>query len=97
MFLFLYEIEKLMRKKIPNELLPENLIISKIFNDDEKPANLFDKNYHKEPSIKGSKGAFHEKKDKNKKVNLGGPGKRNPKFSKSGKLNKQRNTGKTRF
>lgn len=91
------EIEKLMRKKIPNELLPENLIISKIFNDDEKPANLFDKNYHKEPSIKGSKGAFHEKKDKNKKVNLGGPGKRNPKFSKSGKLNKQRNTGKTRF
>jgi ATP-dependent RNA helicase RhlE len=32
----------------------------------------------KKPKLEGS-GAYHEKKDKNKKVNLGGPGKRNPK------------------
>lgn len=94
---FINQIEQLMRKKIPIEKLPENVVISKVFNEDEKPTSLFDKNYHKEPSIKGSKGAFHEKKDKNKKVNLGGPGRRNPKFDKSGKRNKDYKTGKPRF
>jgi ATP-dependent RNA helicase RhlE len=37
----------------------------------------------KRPKIEGG-GAFHEKKDKNKKVNLGGPGKRNPKTASKG-------------
>lgn len=82
---FQMEIEKLMKKPIPREPLPEGLIISGVYGEDERPTRLFDKNYLKEPSIKGSKGAFHEKKEKNTKVNLGSSYKRNPKFSKSGK------------
>jgi ATP-dependent RNA helicase RhlE len=76
-------IETLMKKPIPINPLPENLIISKIYSEEERPTRLFDKNYMKGPSIKGSKGAFHEKKKKNLKVNLGGPGRRDPKFHKS--------------
>jgi len=79
------EIERLMKKPIPREQLPEGLTISGVYSEDERPTRLFDKNYLKEPSIKGSKGAFHEKKEKNTKVNLGSSYKRNPKFSKSGK------------
>ena len=78
------EIEKLMLKPIPMEPLPDNLVISNVYSEDEKP-RLFDKKYLKEPSIKGSKGAFHQKKDKNTKVNLGSGYKRHPKFSESGK------------
>ena len=36
----------------------------------------------KRPKKEGSE-AFHEKKDKNKKVNLGGPGKRTPRKTES--------------
>lgn len=68
-------IETFMKKAIPVEPLPEDLKISDQFTEDEKPA-LFDKSYLKAPSIKHSKGAFHEKKEKNKKVNLGGPGRK---------------------
>ncbi len=65
---YLEEIESLMNKEIEIETLPENLIISDVYTDDEKP-NLADKNYYKPSSIKNSKGAFHEKKGKNKKIN----------------------------
>jgi hypothetical protein len=47
---------------------------------------LFDKSYLKKISNKGSKGAFHEKKDKNKKINLGGPSKRPAKDGKRKKF-----------
>ena len=84
------EIENLMKRTIPIEPLPEEIVISEIFYDGEKPTPLFDKNYLKEPSIKDSKGAFHEKLEKNKKINLGSSYKRNPKFTKSGKKIKNR-------
>lgn len=67
------EIETVMNKAIPYEPLPEGVVISKVLTDDELP-KMVDK-------IKQKKGkdtyvpgpAFHEKKEKNKKVNLGGP------------------------
>ncbi len=77
------EAEALMKRAIPVEPLPANLVISGIFTEEENPSNLFDKNYHKSSSaIRDSQGAFHEKKEKNKKINLGGPGVRNPKYGK---------------
>ena len=79
------EAETLMKRPIPVETLPANLIISSVFTEKESPTNLFDKNYHKASTIKDSQGAFHEKKEKNKKINLGGPGTRNPKFGKQKK------------
>ncbi len=92
---FQNEIEQMMKKKISLFSLPQNLVISNIYSEDERPTSSFDKiNRHRTPSKKYVQAAFHEKKEKNKKVNLGGPGKRNPKFSKSGKLNKKKNTGK---
>jgi ATP-dependent RNA helicase RhlE len=79
------ETEALMKRPIPVKPLPEDLLISGAFTEKESPANLFDKNYYKSSSISDSRGAFHEKKEKNKKVNLGGPGTRNPKFGKQKK------------
>jgi ATP-dependent RNA helicase RhlE len=90
-------IEKMMKKLIPIEPLPENLVISKIYSEEEKPTRLFDKEYHKEPTIKDSQGAFHEKKEKNKKVNLGGPKIRKEKFDKYGKPKMTKKSRKTRF
>ena len=80
---FKQEIETLMKIKITKVSLPENLVISNLFTEDERPTNLYDKHYLKAPSIKQSQGAFHEKKEKNKKINLGGPSKRNPKHGKA--------------
>lgn len=91
------EIEQLMNKQIPLLPLPEDIVISKVFTEEEKPAILYNKKYLKEPTIKGSKGAFHEKKVKNKKVNLGGPKIRKEKFDKSGKPKMTRKSSKTRF
>ncbi len=48
----------------------------------------------KKTSTRGA--AFHEKKDKNKKVNLGGPGKRNPKMSGSKNRNAAKQKAKKR-
>lgn len=75
------EIERLMKKAIPMLPLPENLTISKELIEEERPDPLFDKNYLKNAK-KISQGAFHEKKAKNLKINLGGPKKRNPKHGK---------------
>ncbi len=94
---FQLEIELLMKKNIPLEILPEDLIISNVYTEEEKPANLFDKNYLKKQTLKGSQGAFHEKKEKNKKVNLGRPKIRKEKFYKSGKPKMINKSGKTRF
>lgn len=71
-------IEAFMKKAIDVEPLPENLKISESYTEDERPT-LYDKNYLKAPSIKHSKGAFHEKKEKNKKVNSGSPSKKRKK------------------
>jgi ATP-dependent RNA helicase RhlE len=95
---FLKDIEQLMMMDIPDLQLPENLIISKVYLEEEKPSHLFDKNYLKKQTLGDSQGAFHEKKEKNKKVNLGSAYKRNPKFTKTGKRIKKNNkSGKTRY
>jgi len=93
------EIEDLMKQQIPIEQLPENLIISKVYSEEEKPTRLSDKKFIRKLPIKDSKGAFHEKKKKNTKINLGCDYKRNPKFTKSGKRvkNTTKKPGKTRF
>ena len=77
-------IETLMNKRIPMELLPDAVTISKIFTEEEKPS-VADKNLKRIAAIKTpqGKGAFHEKKEKNKKINLGGPSVKDPKKGKS--------------
>lgn len=74
----LSEIETFINRIIQEKPLPPDVIISNVFTDEERPV-LFDKDYIGKPKgIGESKGAFHEKMEKNKKVNLGGPGKRKP-------------------
>lgn len=68
-------IEELMNKRISMEQIPEDVVISKLFTEDDMPA-VKDKNYLGSAKDKLQMGAFHEKKDKNKKVNLGGPRRR---------------------
>jgi ATP-dependent RNA helicase RhlE len=63
-------IEKFMGKQIPMLPLPEDLEISTELTMDEQFTHP-EKNYLKAPSLRQSQGAFHEKKEKNKKVNLG--------------------------
>ena len=75
---FLAEIEKFMNRSLEEKSIPAEVKISNIFTDEERPV-LFDKDYLVQPNaITDSLGAFHEKKEKNRKVNLGGPGKRKP-------------------
>ncbi len=77
------EAETFMKTALHVESLPANLVISGVFTEEESPTNLFDKNYHhSSTTIRESQGAFHEKKEKNKKINLGGPGVRHPKYGK---------------
>jgi len=70
------EIEILMKTEIPHSPLPKGIEISSVLMPEEK-----DKTVEKEISIKPSAEfnsgvSFHEKSDKNKKVNLGGKYKR---------------------
>jgi ATP-dependent RNA helicase RhlE len=65
------EIEALMNKKVNLLDIPESVEISINLTQDEKPVTR-DKSLKKVPKIATPTGAFHEKKDKNKKVNLGG-------------------------
>lgn len=75
------EIEVLMETEVPELMLPNVEISEKLLEfEKEKLAPKF---LLKRPKIEGG-GAFHEKKDKNKKVNLGGPGRRNPKTASKG-------------
>lgn len=94
---YLSEIEKFRNRPLEEKLLPKGLKISNIFTEEERPA-LFDKDYLGKPNaINDSQGAFHEKKEKNKKVNLGGPGKRNPRKEKPvnrGVMKKRASKGK---
>ncbi len=65
------EIETLMKKKLEMLDMPEAVEISENLTQDEKPVTR-DKSLKKLPKHITPNGAFHEKKDKNKKVNLGG-------------------------
>ncbi|SRR5690606_9230197 len=74
------EIEILMNLEVNSLEIPNSVEVSKVLME-------FEKKKHK-PKLVVKKadlsngGAFHEKKDKNKKINLGGPGKRNPRKTK---------------
>ncbi|WP_159799438.1 DEAD/DEAH box helicase [Flavobacterium sp. MK4S-17] len=74
------EAELLMEKEIDFLPLPENIQHEEKLLEFEKEKKKI-KFLLKRPKLEGG-AAFHEKKDKNKKVNLGGPGKRNPKKTK---------------
>lgn len=72
-FAFITKIEELMNKAIPVEALPANLEISDVLIEEEKIPTLIFKKIHSVNNIKHSQGAFHEKKEKNKKVNTPRP------------------------
>lgn len=62
-------IEDLMNKKIPMSPLPEDLKISTILTNDEKPLLKMKNIVLKQPKVEERGAAFHEKSEKNKKVN----------------------------
>jgi ATP-dependent RNA helicase RhlE len=70
------EAEVLMEKELEFLELPEDLEIAEKLLEFEKAKRKM-KVLLRTPKKAGD-GAFHEKKDKNKKVNLGGPGKTKP-------------------
>jgi ATP-dependent RNA helicase RhlE len=70
-------IEQLMNQEIKVINFPAEVEISNALIDDEQEKSKFDINYLKDKTAKEPRGAaFHEKKEKNKKVNLGGPSRR---------------------
>lgn len=74
--------EMLMEREIKTLDIPEGVEISDRLLEFEKK-HLIQKSAPKRYKKDESKGAaFHERSDKNKKVNLGGPGKRNPRKTK---------------
>ncbi len=68
-------IETLMNKKMTVLEIPEAVEISINLTQDEKPVTR-EKNLNKNKKLAKPTGAFHEKSEKNKKVNLGGARKR---------------------
>ena len=67
-----HKIEKLTGSKVTIDKLPPDVEISELALDTETP-EIAGKTLIKTPKIDATKGsAFHEKKEKNKKVNLGG-------------------------
>ncbi len=69
-------IEVLMEYEIPQLTLPEDLVFSQQLLPEERKRVGGESNYNRNDSKKLSGPAFHEKKEKNKKVNLGGKWKR---------------------
>lgn len=64
------QVEALMDLVVPVKPLPENLELSEELIDLEKPIDIVPFNDHKIKKLKPSGPAFHEKKEKNKKVNI---------------------------
>lgn len=75
------EAEMLMNKEIEKLQIPEGVEISEKLLEFEKDKKKL-KQLLKRPKQEGGE-AFHDKKEKNKKVNLGGPGKTKPRKTKS--------------
>jgi ATP-dependent RNA helicase RhlE len=69
-------IEEFIGQIIPVDNLPEDLVISTAEEPEEVEPMAGDKAYLKPVKTTMSGGAFHEKKWKNQKVNLGGPGRK---------------------
>lgn len=63
-------VQQLMNYEIPVLPLPENLVISDVLTDDEMPKVRMRETLIVLPDITATKGAFHEKLEKNKKVNI---------------------------
>ena len=63
------EAEELMKLAIPMLEFPEDVEISDTLIPEEQPQSQGDKHYFRATTLKDSKGAFHEKKLKNQKVN----------------------------
>ena len=66
-----FPIEEMMKMKIPMVQFPKEVAVSDELIEQERP-EIPGVNYSPEANIKDSLGAFHEKKKKNTKVNLGG-------------------------
>ncbi len=74
----LENIEELMQYKVPQTVLPDSIEISEELAPEERPEakEIYNPN-RRNPNDEDAPGpAFHDKKDKNKKVNLGGSYKR---------------------
>ena len=82
------EVELLMNTEIKEVPLPEEVKIEERYLDFEKEKKKM-KFLLKTPKKDGGE-AFHKKKDKNAKVNLGGPGKRKPRKTESRNRNIER-------
>ena len=72
----LLEIEILMQFEIPISSIPKDIEISNILMPEEKDKTIEKEITHKKINTSTLGAAFHEKSDKNKKVNLGGSYKR---------------------
>ena len=70
-------VEELMNQEIEFIPFPEQVIVEEKKLEFEKDKKRF-KTIGKKINVEEKSAAFHEKKDKNKKVNLGGPGKTKP-------------------
>jgi len=82
-------IEHLMNMPIETLQIPEEVAVSNIYSEEERPTRLFDKDYLKQEKKKSKNdSAFHEKKAKNTKINLGSKLKRNPKHGPKHKTTK---------
>lgn len=86
---YVMAIEELMKKAVPVAQVPEEVEISNIYTEEEKPKPVANVAL-KTPKLTQSKGAFHEKKEKNKKKQSGSPSRNKPKYKKSGKKIKNR-------
>ncbi len=75
------QIEEMMKKVIPVKDLPKDLKISTVLTEEEKN-KPYDKNYLETKFKHDSQGAFHEKKEKNKKINSGSPSKKRKVYKK---------------
>lgn len=88
------EIELLMNQEIEIVPFPEEVEVSTVLIEAEK---IKQKTKFLMKKVKLSEnGAFHEKKDKNKKVNLGGPGKTKPRKTKPRNRGVEKNRAKKR-
>ncbi len=91
---FFIESELLMNKEVEVVAIPEEVEISTVLIESEKVRQSV-KLLMKKVKKDGGK-AFHEKSDKNKKVNLGGPGKTKPRKTKSRNRGVERTRDKKR-
>jgi len=71
----LLAVQALMQREIPVHSVPDEVEMSQQLIEDERP-NVPGIRYTQTDVLKNSQGAFHEKKAKNMKVNLGGPQRR---------------------